>query len=187
MATPAEIDQFLASAERRAFKHAAYALQDPHQALDVVQNAMLKLVERYTDRPAEELPLLFQRILQNAIHDHFRRARVRNFWVRTAAPVQDADDDAPETLEKLAAHHGAPGPDSPEDLAMSGQHLALIEAALGELPARQREAFLLRYWEGFDIAETARVMGCGEGSVKTHCFRAVNALAQKLTAKGLTP
>lgn len=183
MATSLEIDRFLAEVERRAFKHALFALQDRHEALDVVQNAMLKLVENYRDRPVAELPLLFQRILQNTIHDHFRRARVRNFWVRLASPLRGEDAAEGETLEELAASHTA-GP-SPEHEVAARQHLALIERAISELPSRQREAFLLRYWEGLDVAETAAVMGCSEGSVKTHSFRAVNALAAKLKDKGI--
>lgn len=187
MATNLEIDHFLAEVERRAYKHALYAIHDHHSALDVVQNAMMKLVERYADKPVQELPMLFQRILQNAIHDHFRRAKVRDFWVRLVSPLRDKDDENPETLESVAAaaeDYRSPGP---EQEVSQRQHLALIENALAELPARQREAFLLRYWEGLDVAETAEVMGCSQGSVKTHSFRAVNALAQKLQKLGITP
>ena len=186
MASNLEIDQFLASIERRAFKHALFALQDHHNALDVVQNAMLKLVERYGDKPAEELPLLFQRILQNCIHDHFRRAKVRDFWVRLVSPLKDKDEENSETLETLAGNLESQVFETPEQGVSSRQHLAAIEAALAELSARQREAFLLRYWEELDVAETAEVMGCSQGSVKTHCFRAVNALAAKLKQKGIT-
>lgn len=185
VATSQEIDRFLAEVERRAFKHAAFAVQDPHEALDVVQNAMLKLVERYGDKPAAELPLLFQRILRNAIHDHFRRAKVRNFWVRLVSPLPDKDEPNGETLEDLATAQGADTPRSPEKEFSARQQLALIEQALAELPPRQREAFLLRYWEELDVAETAQVMGCSQGSVKTHSFRAVNALAAKLKDKGI--
>lgn len=187
MASTQEIDAFLAGVERRAFKHALYAVRDHHSALDIVQNAMLKLVERYGHKPAGEFPLLFQRILQNAIHDHFRRAKVRDFWVRLASPLRDKDEENAEDLESLAARSEAvrvPGPD--EEVA-GRQRMAAIEAAMAELPARQREAFLLRYWEGLDVSETAHVMGCTEGSVKTHCFRATNTLAAKLKEKGIEP
>jgi len=186
VASHLEIDQFLAGVERRAFKHAMFALQDHHNALDVVQNAMLKLVERYAGKPAAELPLLFQRILQNCIHDHFRRAKVRDFWVRLVSPLQERDEENQETLETLSANLESQWTETPEQGASSHQHLAIIEAALIELPPRQREAFLLRYWEELDVAETAAVMGCSEGSVKTHCFRAVNALAARLKKKGIT-
>ena len=189
MASNQEIDAFLAGVERRAFKHALFSVQDHHSALDIVQNAMMKLVERYGDKPAEELPLLFQRILQNAIHDHFRRAKVRDFWVRLVSPLRDKDDENAETLESLSAESDLDGNRvaSPEEAVSEGQRIAAIEQALGELPSRQREAFLLRYWEELDVSETAQVMGCSEGSVKTHCFRAVNALAAKLRGKGITP
>ncbi|MEW5786494.1 MAG: RNA polymerase sigma factor [Pseudomonadota bacterium] len=187
MASTREIDVFLAGVERRAFKHALFATQDQHAALDIVQNAMLKLVERYAGKPAGELPPLFQRILQNAIYDHFRRARVRDFWVRLVAPVADKDEEPGETLEALAGHSEAAGQRGPEEEVSGRQRLAAIEKALTALPARQRQAFLLRYWEEMDVAETARIMGCSEGSVKTHCFRAVNALAAKLGEMGIKP
>lgn len=186
MASPVALDRFLAQVERRAYKQAVYALHDHHAALDVVQNAMMKLVEHYADRPEAEWPMLFQRILQNAIHDHFRRARVRDFWVRLVSPLRDPEQDAAETLEGVAAEAGVAVP-SPEAEVAQAQHLALIERALAELPMRQRQAFLLRYWEGLDVAETAQAMGCSEGSVKTHSFRAVNALARKLKDLGLAP
>ena len=186
LASAKELDAFLAAVERRAYKSALLALRDHHSALDVVQNAMLKLCERYGERPSEELPLVFQRILQNAITDHFRRAKVRNFWTALVSPFKDASgDEAGDSLETLpGAVDTSPGAD-PAAMAESSQHLAAIEQALAELPARQRQAFLLRYWEEMDIAETARAMGCSEGSVKTHCFRAVSALSAKLKGKGI--
>lgn len=187
MATNLEIDHFLAEVERRAYKHALYAIHDHHAALDVVQNAMMKLVESYGDKPLQELPMLFHRILQNAIHDHFRRAKVRDFWVRLVSPLRDKDEDNTETLESLAAGTEGYVSASPEQEVSQNQHLALIEKALSELPRRQREAFLLRYWEGLDVAETAKTMGCSQGSVKTHSFRAVNALALKLKEMGIEP
>jgi RNA polymerase sigma-70 factor (ECF subfamily) len=186
VASSKEIDAFLADVERRAFKQALFTIQDHHSALDVVQNAMLKLVERYHDKPAEELAPLFQRILQNTIHDHFRRSKVRDFWVRLVSPLRDKDDENSETLESLAAHAESTHQPSPEKEASANQHLAAIEQALAELPQRQREAFLLRYWEELDVAETAKAMGCSEGSVKTHCFRASNALAAKLKDRGIS-
>jgi RNA polymerase sigma-70 factor, ECF subfamily len=186
VASSQEIDVFLAGVERRAYKHAIFTVQDHHVALDIVQNAMLKLVERYHDKPAEELPPLFQRILQNTIHDHFRRSKVRDFWVRLVSPLREKDDENSETLESLAAASESTHHPSPEKEASTNQHLAAIEQAVSELPLRQREAFLLRYWEELDLAETAKVMGCSEGSVKTHCFRASNALAAKLRDKGIS-
>ena len=122
---------------------------------------MLKLCERYRDHPAEQWPMLFQRILHNAIMDHHRRARVRNFWVRLVAPLRDRDDEAAsEGLEELApADESGLGQD-PMDSADGRQVTAVIEAAIADLPLRQRQAFLLRYWEDMDVAEVAQVMGC---------------------------
>lgn len=180
------LDRFLAEVERRAYRSVLFTVQDHHSALDIVQNAMLKLCERYRDRPPEEWPMLFQRILQNAITDHHRRARVRNFWLRLMAPMRDQEEPSPgESLEDLdAADTSAQGQD-PLALADGRQTLAAIEAAIAELPLRQRQAFLLRYWEDMDVEAVARVMGCSAGSVKTHCHRAIHALAKKLKAKGI--
>lgn len=186
MAKQEELDDFLAQVERRAYKSVLYSVHDHHTALDIVQNAMFKLCERYGGKPAAEWPMLFQRILQNAIMDHHRRAQVRNFWVRLVAPLRDREDEtATESLEDLApADHSGLGQD-PADSADGRQVMAIIEAAIAELPLRQRQAFLLRYWEDMDVAEVAQVMGCSAGSVKTHSHRAINALAKKLEAKGV--
>lgn len=180
-----ELNAFLSGVERRAYGMALVATRNEHDALDIVQTAMLSLCERYADRPAEEWPLLFQRILQNAIRDHFRRSKVRNGWIKLMAPFRDPDSEAPqESLDSLPASVDASR--QPEREAESRQVLAAIEAAISRLPPRQREAFVLRYWEGLDVAETASVMGCSEGSVKTHCFRAVEALGSKLREQGIT-
>ena len=166
-----------------------FAVRDEHAALDVVQDAMLKLTEKYSDKPAAELPLLFQRILQNTIHDHFRRQKVRSTWTSllSALGKRDEKDDDFDPLETLAAKSDSNATVDPAVQVESGQIVAIIEEALERLPARQREAFLLRYWEEFDVAETAAVMGCSEGSVKTHCSRAVHALAEMLKSKGVAP
>lgn len=186
MASAKELDEFLAAVERRAYKSALLALQDHHSALDVVQNAMLKLCESYGERPSGELAPLFQRILQNAITDHFRRAKVRNFWTTLLSPFKDADgEEAGDSLEALPGAVDTSYGANPAGMAQSSQEMAAIEQALAELPPRQRQAFLLRYWEEMDIAETAQIMGCSEGSVKTHCFRAVSALSAKLKEKGI--
>lgn len=172
--------------ERRAFKQAAFAVRDSHAALDIVQDAMLKLVEKYGGKPANEFPMLFQRILQNAIRDFFRRQKVRSLWTTlfsSFAPKDtDEDYDPLETLVHQGSANRAPEP--AEDLLRS-QTLAAIEQALAQLPARQRQAFILRYWEDMDVAETAHAMGCSEGSVKTHCSRATHTLAVLLRAKGI--
>ncbi|HVE50559.1 MAG TPA: RNA polymerase sigma factor [Casimicrobiaceae bacterium] len=187
MATPNELSHFLAEVERRAFKQAMFAVRDEDSALDVVQDAMLKLTEKYADRPAGELPLVFQRILQNTIHDHFRRLKVRSTWtvLLSALGAKDDKDDDYDPLETLPAKSDANQTVNPAEQLEQKQIVAVIEQALVKLPPRQREAFLLRYWEEFDVAETAAAMGCSEGSVKTHCSRAVHALATLLEAKGV--
>ncbi|KAF1030232.1 MAG: RNA polymerase sigma-E factor [Burkholderia plantarii] len=186
MASDKELADFLAGVERRAFKQAAYAVRDDDASLDIVQDAMIRLAEKYGDRPAAELPLLFQRILQNAIHDYFRRQKVRNTWVSLFSSLGNADDEDFDPLETLeSADHGH-GVESNETRLEREQVLTLIDDEIQKLPARQREAFLMRYWEDMDVAETAAAMGCSEGSVKTHCSRATHALAQALKAKGIT-
>jgi RNA polymerase sigma-70 factor (ECF subfamily) len=164
-----------------------FAVRDEDAALDIVQDAMLKLTEKYADRPASELPLVFHRILQNTIHDHFRRQKVRSTWtvLMSALGQRDDKDDDYDPLETLAAKSDSNATVDPAVQVEQGQIVRLIEQALSQLPARQREAFLLRYWEEFDVAETAAAMGCSEGSVKTHCSRAVRALATALVAKGV--
>ena len=187
LASQQEISAFLAEVERRAFKQAMYAVRDDEAALDIVQDAMLKLTEKYADKPPAELPMLFQRILQNTIHDHFRRQKVRSTWtvLLSAFGEKGEKDEDYDPLETLPAKSDSNAAIDPAVALEQGQIVGLIEQALARLPARQREAFLLRYWEEFDVAETAAAMGCSEGSVKTHCSRAVRALAEALLAKGV--
>jgi RNA polymerase sigma-70 factor (ECF subfamily) len=187
LATPAEISKFLAETERRAYKQAMFATRDEDAALDIVQDAMLKLTEKYADKPPAELPMLFARILQNTIHDHFRRQKVRNTWTTLLSALGKGDekDEEFDPLETLQAKSDSNAADDPARQFEQAQVLGHIERALARLPARQREAFLLRYWEELDVAEAAAAMGCSEGSVKTHCSRAVHALAEMLAAKGI--
>jgi RNA polymerase sigma-70 factor (ECF subfamily) len=130
--------------------------------------------------------MLFQRILQNTIRDYYRRQKIRSFWTvlfSSLQPQHDVEDFDP--LDTLQDKDNKSQPVQPESSLEQSQLLALIEEALIDLPARQREAFLLRYWEDLDTAETAKAMGCSEGSVKTHCSRATHALATKLKEKGV--
>jgi len=164
-----------------------FATRDEEAALDIVQDAMMKLAEKYADKPPAELPMLFSRILQNTIHDHFRRQKVRNTWTTLLSALGRGDDkdddfDPLETIEAKSSSNVAVDPAKQFEQA---QIVGMIEQAVAKLPARQREAFLLRYWEELDVAEAAAAMGCSEGSVKTHCSRAVHALAETLAAKGL--
>lgn len=174
--------------ERRAFKQALFAVRDDQAALDIVQNAMLKLTEKYSTRPNAELPLLFQRILQNTIRDFYRRQKVRSLWtipVSTLFGPESEDDFDP--LETLEVESESKFFELPAEQLERSQLIALIEKALEKLPARQRQAFVLRYWEEMDVAEAANIMGCSEGSVKTHCSRATRALAVMLRKQGIKP
>lgn len=181
MALEKELTDFLAGARRRAFRQAAYAVRRDEAALDIVQDAMIKLAERYRERPAAEFPFLFQRILRNTILDFFRREAVRNTWLaQFSAPVPERSGDDEFGLE--AAEAGAQDPAL--ELVERMQVIAAIEAELEKLPQRQRDAFLMRYWQDMGVADTAQAMGCSEGSVKTHCWRATQALARGLKERG---
>ena len=174
--------------EQRAFKQAVFALRDEEAALDVVQDAMFRLSDRYGDRPTNELPALFQRILQNAIHDHFRRSKVRNMWTTLLSAFGHSDgEEESDPIEVLGAQSNALEHQPPPDQLERKQIFVLLESEISRLPPRQREAFLVRYWEELDIASTAAAMGCSEGSVKTHCSRATHTLAAALRAKGIEP
>jgi len=171
-----ELDKFLAEVERRAFRIAQVSLRDADDALDVVQDAMLKLARNYGAKPSAEWRPLFYRILENGIRDLQRRRAVRKrIMVWMPGPKEDPDDEAQDPLENAAAG----GPDAPE-LLMQAEAMRQLEAALRALPGRQREAFMLRNFEGLDVAETASAMGCSEGSVKTHYSRAVHTLREQL-------
>ena len=162
-----------------------FAVREEEGALDIVQDSMLKLAEKYGDRPADEFPMLFQRILQNTIRDFYRRSKVRSTWTTVLSAFSPEDDDEHDPLETLAADSGPDGPHTPESKLSQSQTLSLIDEEIKKLPPRQREAFLMRYLEDMDVAETAAAMGCSEGSVKTHCSRATHALAAALSARGI--
>jgi RNA polymerase sigma-70 factor (ECF subfamily) len=172
-ATTRALNSFLAGVERRAFRMARIALRQDEDALDAVQDAMLQLARRYAQRDPAEWPPLFYRILQNRVRDMQRRRMVRN-KVMALLPWRP-DDDAPDPVAE--APDPAPGPAAQVE---GGAMMAALEVALQTLPARQREAFLLRNLEGLDVAQTALAMGCSDGSVKTHYFRAIQALKAQL-------
>jgi len=186
LATEQELSDFLKSIEKRAFKRSIYHVRDEEAALDIVQDSMMKLAHSYGDKPAVELPMLFQRILSNTTLDWFRRRKTRNAIFSNMSEFSvnenDGDFDILETLESLSRSEGT---ESAQDATERAQILHVIELQIQELPDRQREAFLMRYWEEMDVAETAAAMGCSEGSVKTHCSRAVHALSKALSAKGI--
>lgn len=170
------LDRFLASVERRAFRIAQMQVRDRDDALDIVQGAMLRLARSYAGRPSEEWKPLFYRILYNGIRDFQRRRAVRS-RIFGLLPGQWADEeDAPaDPFEQVAG-------DTPEPSRqlMAEEAMQRLESALLELPARQQQAFALRCLEGMDVAETAAAMGCSEGSVKTHYFRALQTLRARL-------
>lgn len=187
MATERELSDFLKSVEKRAFKRSLYHVRNEESALDIVQDSMLKLAEHYGDKPVAELPMLFQRILSNTTLDWFRRQKTRNALFSNLGDFEGADPDGSDfdLLEAYAGIGGGEQAESAEDLTRRAQVLHSIEEEIQALPPRQREAFLMRYWEEMDVAETAAAMGCSEGSVKTHCFRAIHALSNALKAKGI--
>lgn len=168
------LERFLAGIERRAFRIAKLALRDHAEAEDAVQDAMIRLVRNYAGRPQEQWRPLFYRILQNRITDSQRQQKVRRA-VMAWWPGGGTEDEAPDPLESAVDPDGGP------DAALEGEELlARIEGALAGLSGRQREAFLFRNFEGMDVAQTAIAMGCSEGSVKTHYFRALQALQEVL-------
>jgi RNA polymerase sigma-70 factor, ECF subfamily len=173
--TAVTLDRFLAGVERRAFRIAQLSLGDRDDALDVVQGAMLRLARSYGGRPSEEWAALFFRILFNGIRDAQRRRSVRSRIFALLPGNRDGDDDAGDPFEQIAG--GGPEPDRQ---LMTDEAMQRLESALGELPSRQQQAFVLRCLQGMDVAETAKAMNCSEGSVKTHYFRALHALRAKL-------
>lgn len=180
------LDRFLASVERRAYRTALLGVKDEQVALDLVQDAMMRLAEKYPHHNPDEWPLLFQRILQNAILDHYRRQKVRRAWVSLFGDLLSGSAGGPgpeesSTAEEPISQMPSPADQEPERQVLQRQQMSRIETAISELPLRQRQAFLLRYWEDMDVAETAQAMGCSEGSVKTHCSRAVKALSHALS------
>ncbi len=186
LATEQELSDFLKGVEKRAFKRALYHVRDEEAALDIVQDSMMKLSEHYGDKPVDELPMLFQRILSNCMLDWFRRQKTRTALFSNMGDFEAASEDGDfDLLETYRVQDGSEGSESTEDSLSRAQILREIEDSVGQLPARQREAFLMRYWEDMDVAETAAAMGCSEGSVKTHCSRAVQALSKALKAKGI--
>lgn len=169
------LDRFLAAIERRAFRVAHIATGDVDEAMDLVQDSMLKLVQRYGMRKEAEWGPLFHTILQSRIRDWYRRRKVRNRWRQWFGPGQD-EDGLEDPIQTVADQNQLP---SDERMALK-QATAALEQALRALPLRQQQAFLLRAWEELDVSQTARAMGCSEGSVKTHYFRAVQTLRKVL-------
>jgi RNA polymerase sigma-70 factor (ECF subfamily) len=171
-----ELDRFLQDVEKRAYRIAQIAVRDPDDALDIVQDAMLQLVRAYGARPADEWRPLFYRILQNRIQDCRRRRKSRSrviaWWT---GGTREDDDEMPDAIDQAVGDEP-----EPSRRLMNDEAMAALESALRELPERQQQAFLLRNFEGLDVAQTAAAMGCADGSVKTHYFRALQSLRAKL-------
>jgi RNA polymerase sigma-70 factor, ECF subfamily len=170
----AVLNRFLASVERRAFRMAQIATGNTDDALDVVQDTMMTLVQKYSDKPEAEWGPLFHTILQSRIRDWYRRSSVRN-RLRSWLHWHD-DDDSGDPLDTLPDQHGK----SPEQRLHLDHATDALSAALHALPIRQQQAFLLRNWEDMDVAQTAQAMGCTTGTVKTHYSRAVHSLRATL-------
>jgi RNA polymerase sigma-70 factor (ECF subfamily) len=175
------LDQFLASVERRAYRMAMIATNSHEDALDIVQDAMLRLVRRYSARAPEQWGPLFHRIVQSVIRDWYRRSAVRNrfrFFLGSKGH-QAQGHDSGENEDPIEARVAADQP-APDSQLVQQQAITQLDTALHQLPLRQQQAFLLRQWEGLSVRDTAQAMGCGEGSVKTHFSRAVKALREQL-------
>ena len=174
------LDRFLLGVERRALRMATISTGNPDDALDIVQDAMMKLACRYGNRQENEWGGLFHRILQNTITDWHRRSRVRSKW-QQLFHQREHDDPHPDPIQSLPD----PVAEEPVRSLTGSEAMKALEQAIHILPLRQQQAFLLRLWEGLSVAGTAQAMGCSEGSVKTLYSRAVTKLREKL--KGYWP
>jgi len=172
LATSEALNRFLAGVEVRAYRMAEFSIGDADEALDLVQDAMLGFVSRYADKPECEWNAIFYRILQNRITDWYRRTAVRN---KFRAWFGNSDDDGDGKEDPIQTIADTKSPDPARSL-YHADAAAAMKTAIGSLPLRQRQAFMLRAWEGMDVAQTAFAMGCSEGSVKTHYSRAVHTL-----------
>jgi len=182
--TPAEsarrrIDEFLRDVERRALRMAELSTGNRDDALEIVQDAMLAFAQRYADKPRDDWRPLFHCVLDSRILDFHRRRTVRSRWLSWLPLSRDGEGDEPGDLLAVVRDEAEPGP---LQRMADGQTGSALDAALRALPLRQRQCFLLRIWEGLDVAATAQAMRCSEGSVKTHLSRAMTALRARLEA-----
>ena len=170
------MDSFLKTVERRAFHIAKMATGNPDTALDIVQDSMYKLVEKYSHKSSLEWRPLFYRILNGKIIDQYRHKAVRDRlfpWRKTG------DSDQGQSLDAIATARGRQS-DQPDEIIMRAQRIKKLTKGVSALSSRQREAFMLRCWEGMNTSEAAAAMRCSEGSVKTHYSRAMHALRDLL-------
>lgn len=174
-----DLNQFLASIERRAYRIALAAVGDPEEALDIVQDSMLNLARLYASKTEPEWHILFNRILQSRIRDWYRRQRVRKAVMGWLPGNWDQDGEAEDNFSQVEQ----PGTHNPQQLLENDELMLQIEAAVRALPRRQREAFFLRCWNGLSTRDTAKTMKISEGSVKTHYSRALRALRDVLESQ----
>lgn len=170
---PQDINLFLLDVEKKAYRMALLSVGGHADAIDLVQDSMFKLAVKYENKPAQEWKPLFYKILQNRIRDWQRQQKLKNlmfFWKPAEAEGQDEEWPAAESSER----------ERPEQALSTSQQQDLVLKELAMLSEKQRQCFLLRSWEGLSVIETASIMGCSQGSVKTHYFRAVNKLRTAL-------
>ncbi len=177
-ASQAAMNRFLASVEKRAFAMTRIAGSNTEDALDIVQNSMLQLVEKYAHKPEEEWAPLFYRILKNRTTDFYRRSARQNRLFTFMLSARNQDNEVVDASEM----HAGRASDEPENRSSLDAASQALNASLAQLPPRQCQAFLLRTWEGLSVDDTAKAMNCSAGSVKTHYFRAVHALRKRLGA-----
>jgi len=188
--TAQTLEHFLASVERRAYRMAFIATGNRDDALDIVQDAMMKLAQKYANRNADEWGPLFHRITQSTIRDWYRRQKVRNQWrsfleyTKVGTSLRGADEAGGRYCEQTDANiidqFADVSAQGPVMRLISDKAIEALDSALHQLPLRQQQAFLLRVWEGLNVAETASAMGCSQGSVKTHFSRAVHTLRRQI-------
>ena len=167
------LNNFLAENQSQAFRMAQLATGNRDDALDIVQEAMIKLVKKYQHLPEQEWAPLFHRIVQRQITDWYRNKSIRQKYFAWLPIINDDEDTSQEGIEDLSAR-------TPETHLLNEQAIEVLQATLQHLPLRQRQAFLLRCWQGIDTAQTAQAMGCTTGSVKTHYHRALTVLRKQL-------
>lgn len=177
MAVNRQLDRFLESVERRAFIKARLATGQEQEALDIVQDAMFKLVKSYSNKSVDEWGPLFQCILQSRITDWYRRQAVKN---KLFPWITKSGEDEPQASEAIDSQQAEPW-----ELLNGKQLSKVLEQALQALPLRQQQAFVLRQWDGLSVAETAQAMRCSQGSVKTHSSRALTTLKESLHKLGI--
>jgi len=174
MALDISIEQFLQLVEKKAYRMAEIATQNQSDALDIVQDTMIKLVEKYSDKPSNEWKPLFYTILNSRIMDYFRRKKVYNslfFWKKQYQDDEGFEDEISKASDFI----------TPERELQGQQDVQKVSLALKQLSPRQQQCFLLRSWEGLSVIETAQIMKCSQGSVKTHYSRAKDALKKALS------